>query len=68
MKKAHPALNAISEQTTALWYRVNKKYGEHVYTLGVNGLGEVVLCKGYGETIAKGNRQAQQTMKRLLAE
>ena len=63
MKKG---LNAISERTTALWYKVNEKYGDHVYTLCVNGLDEVILCKEYTEEIAKGNREVQNTLKKLL--
>ncbi len=62
-----PELKAISQRTTELWYQVNKKYGDHKYTLGVNGLGEVILSKGYGgEVIAKGNRNAQRVLTELL--
>lgn len=46
-------LNAITESTLKLWYEVNEKYGEHKYTLGVNGLDEVVLNKGYTEQIGQ---------------
>ena len=63
MKKG---LEAISPKTAELWYAVNKKYGSHVYVLGVNGLGEVVLSKGYTQDIAKGNREAQTVLKSLL--
>lgn len=54
-------LNAISETTLNLWYKVNKKYGDHVYTLAVNGLDEVVLNKGYTESIVKGSNRAVHT-------
>ena len=59
-------LNAISETTLNLWYKANKKYGDHVYTLAVNGLDEVVLSKRYMEDIAKGNREVQTALKELL--
>lgn len=60
-------LNAISDTTKQLWYRVNKKYGDHVYCLAVNGLDQVVLCKGCGETIVAGNnRQVQKVLRELL--
>ncbi len=61
MKKG---LEAISQKTEELWF--NKKYGNHVYMLGVNGLGEVVLSKGYTQDIAKGNREVQAALKSLL--
>ena len=64
MKKG---LDAISERTKKLWYEVNKKYGDHVYTLAVNGLNEVVLSKGFTEDIAIGNREIQKTLASLLA-
>lgn len=63
MKKG---LNAISETTTKLWYKVNEKYGDHVYSLCVNGLNEVILCKGYTDDIAKGNREVQAKLRELL--
>lgn len=63
MKKG---LEAISQKTEELWFAVNKKYGNHVYMLGVNGLGEVVLSKGYTQDIAKGNREVQAALKSLL--
>ena len=63
MKKG---LKAISERTTALWYKVNDKYGDHVYTLCVNGLDEVILCKGFTDEIAKGNRAIQKALSNLL--
>ena len=67
-RKSCTGLEAISKTTKSLWYCVCDKYGNHAYRLGVNGLGEVILSKGYTETIANGNRQAQQVLKQLLAE
>lgn len=63
MKKG---LDAISARTEKLWNEVVKKYGPHTYTLGVNGLDEVVLSKRYMEDIAKGNREVQRVLKELL--
>lgn len=64
MKKG---LEAISRKTEELWFAVNKKYGEHAYSLAVNGLDQVVLCKGYGEAIVTGNnRQVQKVLRELL--
>jgi len=63
MKKS---LEIVSQKTTELWFSVNKKYGDHVYMLGVNGLGEVVLSKGYTQDIAKGNQEVQMVLKTLL--
>ena len=61
-------LEVITQTTTNLWYKVNEKYGNHVYTLAVNGLDEVVLCKGYSEEIARGNnRDVQKALRELLA-
>ena len=65
MKKG---LDAISKRTENLWYKVNEKYGDHAYVLCVNGNDEVVLCKGYTEEIAKGNRAAQAVLRKLLAD
>lgn len=65
MKKG---LNAISEKTTKLWNKLNEKYGNHVYTLGVNGLDEVILCKGYTEEIAHGNVAVLNALRELLKE
>ena len=48
--------------------KVNEKYGEHKYTLAVNGLDEVVLCKGYTEEIAKGTKQVKAKLRELLQE
>ena len=60
-------LEVITQTTTNLWYKVNEKYGNHVYTLAVNGLDEVVLCKGYTEEIARGNnRDVQKALRELL--
>ena len=63
MKKG---LNAISNRTIELWHKVNAKYGDHAYNLAVNGLDEVVLCKGYTDEIAKGNRNVQMALVDLL--
>lgn len=59
-------LDAITKPTLELWYKVNKKYGAHKYTLGVNGLDEVILSKGYTEDIAKGTRQVKAKLRELL--
>ena len=59
-------LDAISEKATALWDKVNEKYGNHVYNLCVNGLDEVVLCKGYSVELARGNREVQRVLRELL--
>ncbi len=64
---AKKGLNAITQQTTELWNKVNEKYGDHKYTLGVNGLDEVVLQRGYTEEIAKGTKQVEEKLKELLA-
>lgn len=62
-------LEVITQTTRNLWYKVNEKYGDHVYTLAVNGLDEVVLCKGYSEEIVRGNnRDVQKVLRELLAE
>ncbi len=72
MKKSATAtrkgLSAISDTTRELWYQVNRKYGDHVYNLAVNGLDEVILSKGYTEEIAKGNRRAQNVLRELLKD
>ena len=65
MKKG---LDAISKTTEDLWNKVNEKYGDHAYTLGVNGLDEVILSKGYTEDIAKGNLECQKVLRELLAK
>lgn len=59
-------LNAIDAKTYRLWNEVVKKYGPHKYTLGVNGLDQVVLSKGYIGELAKGNRETQQFLTNLL--
>ena len=59
-------LNAIDAKTLKLWNEVVRVYGSHKYTLAVNGLDEVVLCKGYVDQIAKGNREAQRVLTELL--
>ena len=60
-------LEAITANTNTLWNAVCKKYGQHAYRLAVNGLGEVILTKGYTEDIAKGNRQIQKVLHELLS-
>ena len=57
---------AITKKTEDLWNAVNGKYGDHVYTLGVNGLGEAVLCEGYAMELATGNRAIQEKLANLL--
>ena len=59
-------LNAITKSTMELWYKVNEKYGEHEYTLSVNGLDEVVLQKGYCGELAKGTRNVKKKLRELL--
>ena len=59
-------LEVITETTRRLWYRVNEKYGEHKYTLGVNGLDEVVLSEGYTQEIAQGSKEVNSKLKELL--
>lgn len=60
-------LRNITNRTRAMWYELNKKYGEHTYRLCVNGLGEVELTKGYTHVIVKGtNRDVQRKIKELL--
>ena len=65
---AKKGLSAITNNTLQLWHRVNEKYGQHKYTLGVNGLDQVVLSKGYCEDIAIGTRQVNAKLKELLKE
>lgn len=36
-------LNKISKRTDDLWNKVVSLYGRHVFTLGVNGIGQIVL-------------------------
>ena len=59
-------LKAIGAETKRLWYEVNEKYGDHKYTLAVNGLGEATLQKGYTEEIARGEREVRKKLKELL--
>lgn len=60
-------LAKITSRTRAMWYELNKKYGENAYRLCVNGLGEVELTKGYTHVIVKGtNRDVQRKIKELL--
>lgn len=60
-------LNKISNKTRDLWYEVNKKYGDHTYSLNVTGTGKICLCKGYTTALVKGtNAQVQQKLKELL--
>ncbi len=59
-------LEAITKATEALWYKVNAKYSEHKYTLGVNGLDQVVLSLGYSEDIAIGTKQVNAKLRELL--
>lgn len=59
-------LDAITKTTEALWYKVNDKYGAHKYTLGVNGLDQIVLSLGYGEDIAIGTKQVNAKLRELL--
>ncbi len=63
MKKG---LDAISARTEKLWIEVANKFGPHEYTLGVNGLDEVVLSRRYMDDIAKGNREVQKVLRELL--
>lgn len=50
-------LDAISAATTALWLKVNKKFGEHTYNLCVNGLDQVVLCKRKATSLFGANQK-----------
>lgn len=63
---AKKGLSAITKTTEGLWYKVNEKYGPHKYTLGVNGLDQVVLSRGYGETIALGTKAVNAKLRELL--
>lgn len=63
---AKKGLSAITKTTETLWYKVNAKYGERKYTLGVNGLDQVVLSLGYGEDIAIGTKQVNAKPRELL--
>lgn len=59
-------LAVIQKRTTNLWYKVNEKYADHKYMLGVNGLDQVVLSKGYTEEIARGTAQVNAKLEELL--
>lgn len=59
-------LEVIQKRTKSLWYKVNEKYGDHKYMLGVNGLDQVVLSKSYAEEIARGTAQVNAKLKELL--
>lgn len=50
----------------SLWEQVMKKYGKHSYRLAIDGLGRLVLCKGYGETIAIGKEEIKEKLETLL--
>lgn len=56
----------IFDELFNLWDKVNKKYGDHVYTLGVNGLNQAVLSKSYTEDIATGYKAVKAKLKELL--
>ena len=59
-------LAVIQKRTTSLWHKVNEKYGDHKYMLGVNGLDQVVLSKGYTEEIARGTVRVNAKLEELL--
>lgn len=59
-------LAVIQKRTMNLWYKVNEKYGDHKYILGVNGLDQVVLSKGYTEEIARGTIRVNAKLNELL--
>lgn len=60
-------LDKITNKTIQLWYEVNRKYGEHEYTLGVNGIGQIELSYHYMKKLVIGNnRQIQAKLKNLL--
>lgn len=59
-------LEIITTTTRDLWYKVNEKYGDHVYNLWVNGLSQVGLSKGYMETIAIGTEAVNAKLRELL--
>lgn len=58
----------ITKKTLDLWNKVVDKYGRHTYVLAVDGLGRAVLCKGYTEKIAIGNRNIQRVLTDLLKQ
>ena len=60
-------LNKISKRTDDLWNKVVSLYGRHVFTLGVNGIGQIVLDHHYSEEIVRGtNREVQAVLRDLL--
>lgn len=61
-------LNKISKRTDDLWNKVANLYGRHVFTLGVNGIGQIVLDLHYSEEIVKGNNREVQAVLRDLLE
>jgi len=61
-------LNAITPTTYKLWNKVIEKYGSHSYILGVNGLDQVVLSKGYTEDIALGTKAVNAKCRELLKD
>lgn len=60
-------LNKISQRTVDLWNKVVDLYGHHVFNLGVNGIGQIVLDHHCTEDLVKGNnREVQAVLKDLL--
>lgn len=64
-------LDNISKTTLKAWYETETarvaKYGAYRYSLGVNGLGEVILDDWKTKTtIAKGNRAVTAKLKELV--
>ena len=66
MYEYNDLLDEIKEETRVLWNKVLRKYGAHSYRLGVNGLREVNLSKGYGADIARGQDKVQEKLRELL--
>ncbi len=56
----------FSKRTVQLWNKVVEKYGQHEYNLAVSGLGELLLTRRYGATIAKGNGEIQKALRQIL--
>lgn len=67
MEQAIIGLEKVSWKTMKLWWEVNRKYGDHFYTLGVDGCGEVILAEGYTDEIARGNANVQKALRELLS-
>lgn len=60
-------LNKISQRTVDLWNKVVDLYGHHVFNLGVNGIGQIVLDHHCTEDLVKGNnREVQAVLRDLL--